>query len=205
MKCPSFENLIAFAQRRATDELTESIAAHLATGCAKCCADRAWYESVKSITASDTSQDAPQWVLKRALKVFEARAARNTLVERLGRAVASLVFDSLSRPSLAGARAFEAADRQLLYRANDYNIDLQLAAANDCRAELTGQILRDGEFKFESVIGVECNLLCEGRKILSTNTNRFGEFSISGLERGRYDLQIETDELSITIIGLPVA
>jgi hypothetical protein len=205
MKCPSLENLIAFVDAQATDERKDSVAAHLATGCKTCGADRLWYEKVKAITANDDTQDAPQWVLKRAVKLFESQTSRDTIIERLGRVVASLVFDSLSRPALAGARAVEAPDRQLLYRANEYSIDLQMAAVDKNRAELTGQILREGEFKFESVVGLELSLVREGRKILSTMTNTYGEFSISALERGSYDLQIETDEISITVVGLPVA
>src|SRR5438477_2495070 len=147
MKCPSLENLIAFVDAQATNEVKDSVAAHLASGCKTCGADRLWYEKVKAITASDDAQDAPQWVLKRAVKLFATHSTRDPLIERLGRVVASLVFDSLARPLLAGARAVEATDRQLLYRANDYSIDLQMAAVDERRAELTGQILREGEFK----------------------------------------------------------
>ena|ERR1051325_3949176 len=204
MNCPSFENLIAFMDDAALDG-KEAIAAHLASGCATCEADRAWYAGVKAIAAGDDTREAPPWVLKRALKLFATGAARPTIAERLGRVVAALVFDSLSRPAPSGARAVEAADRQLLYRADEYSIDLQLVADDECRAELTGQILREGEFRFESVSGLELSLLCGGRKILSTNTNPFGEFSISALERGEYDLQFETDEISITVVGVPVA
>jgi hypothetical protein len=205
MKCPSFENLIDFADAPATDDRHAAIAAHLASGCDRCGAKRAWYETVKAIAAADDTQDAPPWVLKRAVKLFETRGAQGSAIERLGRVVASLVFDSLARPLLAGTRAVEASGRQLLYKANDYSIDLQMAGIDERRAALSGQILREGEFKFESVGGLECRLVCEGRKILSTMTNPFGEFSISALERGQYDLQIETDEISITVVGLPVA
>lgn len=205
MNCPSFENLIAYLEGDTVAAANEALSAHLVSGCAKCAASRAWYENVKAIAASDDTKDAPQWVLKRALKLFETQPTRGNCVESFGRLIASLVFDSLRRPSLAGARAVETADRQLLYRANNYSIDLQLAAGNESGAELTGQILHEGEFKFESVSGLELHLVREGRKILSTMTNKFGEFSLATLERGEYDLQIETDEIHITVVGLPVA
>jgi hypothetical protein len=208
MNCPSFTNLIAYMDAETTEAASEALAAHLAEGCAKCAADSAWYENLKAITAGDDSQDAPQWVMKRALKLFETQAGRGNLAERIGQLVASLVFDSLARPTLAGARApagLAATERQLLYRASHYSIDLQLAALNEGRTELSGQILREGEFQFESVAGLELSLLCKGRQVLSTMTNKFGEFSIAALQRGEYDLQIETDEISITVIGLPIA
>jgi hypothetical protein len=205
MNCPSFKNLIAYLDGETVEAANEALAAHLASGCTKCAASRAWYASVKAIAASDLTTDAPQWVLKRALKLFETPSSRPNALESFGRLIASLVFDSLARPALAGARAVAATDRQLLYRANHYSIDLQLAVLHETGAALTGQILREGEFKFESVSGLKLNLVREGRKILSTMTNKFGEFSIAALECGEYDLQIETDEISITVVGLPVA
>jgi hypothetical protein len=205
MNCPSFENLISYVDGEMAAAASQALATHLASGCATCASSRAWYESVKAIAASDDTKDAPRWVLHRALKLFETQPLRGSAVERFGHLIASLVFDSLRRPALAGARALAAADRQLLYRADNYSIDLQLAAGKERGAELTGQILREGEFQFESVSGLELKLVCEGRKILSTKTNKFGEFSLATLECGEYDLQIETDEISITIVGVPVA
>jgi hypothetical protein len=204
MNCPSFKNLIAYMDDEMVGVTSEAFAAHLATGCAKCAADSAWYKSVRAIAARDDSTDAPPWVLKRAVKLFETQLTSGKIVASFGRLVASLVFDSLARPALAGARAVSTTDRQLLYQANHYSIDLQFAALNESHTELSGQILREGEFKFESVSGLELNLLCEGRTVLSTMTNKFGEFSIAALERGKYDLQIETDEISITVVGLPI-
>jgi hypothetical protein len=142
--------------------------------------------------------------------LFEPPASAATrssgkLIERLGQLVAALVFDSAAQPSVAGARSIGGADRQMLYRAETYHIDLQFAAGDGERAALTGQILRDGEFEFESVAGLELSLLREGRRVSSTLTNRFGEFSIAQLEHGHYDLRIEAAEFSITVVGLPVA
>lgn len=205
MNCPSFKTLLAYLDGEIVEAASAAFAAHLANGCARCAADRAWYESFQAIAAGDDSTDAPQWVLKRAVKLFEARATRPSFAERVGHLIAALVFDSQARSALAGARAVAAADRQLLYRANRFSIDLQLAALNQSRAELSGQILCEGEFQFESVSGLQLHLLCEGRPVLSTMTNHFGEFSMAALERGEYDLQIETDEINITVVGLPVA
>jgi hypothetical protein len=204
MNCPSFENLIAYMDGETAGVVSEAFLAHLAAGCPKCAADSAWYESIKTIAASDDTVDAPQWVLKRAVRLFERQTTPGNITAAFGCLVASLVFDSLARPALAGARTLAATDRQLLYQANHYSIDLQLAAVNENCTQVSGQILRQGEFKFESVCGLKLNLLSEGRTVLSTMTNQFGEFSIVALESGAYDLQIETDEISITVAGLPV-
>jgi hypothetical protein len=58
---------------------------------------------------------------------------------------------------------------------------------------------------FESVAGLTLNLVREGISVLSTVTNDRGEFRVGAIEGGSYDLKIEARDLSITIIGLPIA
>ncbi|MEW6125980.1 MAG: zf-HC2 domain-containing protein [Acidobacteriota bacterium] len=203
MNCPPFEKLIAYLEGEADKPLTLAVHSHLES-CASCNAARAWYEQVKAIAANDETVAPPEWVLRRASKIFGSQNLRETFVERAGRLIAALVFDSFGNLGFAGARSFASAERQLLYRAEPYSIDLQLTPAADAQGELKGQILRDDEFKFDSVAEVELHLLRDGQTILTTNTNKFGEFSLSKLATGNYDLQFETREISITVVGLPV-
>jgi hypothetical protein len=205
MNCPSFENLIAYLEGDSDKAARQAVHAHLDSGCSKCEAERGWYEQVKAITAGDDLVEPPPWVLRRAIKLFETQSQRESFGARASRIIADLVFDSLATTSFAGARSTTAAERQLLYRADRYSIDLQLADAGEMHSHLTGQILRDGEIKFESVAGVQLNLTRDGQTMLSTTTNRFGEFSIASIESGNYDLHIRTNEISITVVGLPIA
>ncbi len=205
MKCPSFENLIAYLEGEMDVIARQPVQAHLDASCTRCEASRVWYRRVKTITAHDDLVEPPPWVLRRASKLFETPGLGQGFVERAGRVVAALIFDSFASANFAGARSLSTAERQLLYRAESYSIDLQLAEAIQTRRELSGQILRDGEFKFDSVGGVEINLIRDDQTILSTETNKFGEFSIASVESGNYDLHIQTREISITVVGLPVA
>jgi hypothetical protein len=203
MTCPGFEKLIDYLDGRLTGVDLETIAGHLASGCEQCSADRVWYEKVRTVSASDESIEPPPWVLSRAVKLFEQRSRRSGVVRRLGEIVATLVFDSFAEPAIAGARVSASSDHQLLYRADDYNIDLMIAASGD-QADIKGQILREGEFLFESVAGLELQLVSEGKTIKSTFTNKAGEFNVSAIDRGEYDLRFNANELSITIVGLAV-
>jgi hypothetical protein len=160
---------------------------------------------VKLVAASDDSVEPPPWVVKRALRLFTAPPASLSIGDRVSAVVASLVFDSFSRPAVAGARSSGVEGRQLLYRAQDYSIDLQVAASGAMRAELNGQILREGELMFESVTGLQLDLMLNGGTVLSTITNDRGEFTIPAVEAGSYDLRVDAYEASITIVGLPIA
>lgn len=205
MTCPGFEQLLDYLDGRLDRTAAQSVATHLTLGCSQCDADRSWYQQVKLAAASDDSIEPPPWVLKRALRLFNAPRVRTSIGERVGRFVASLVFDSLRRPALAGARSSGVEGRQLLYRAEDYSIDVQVAASDQRRAELTGQILREGELMFESVAGLQLELMRDGGTILSTVTNGRGEFKIPAIDFGSYDLRVDVNEASITIVGLPIA
>ena len=200
MKCPGFERLIDYLDGSLIMEDGERIEAHLSEGCQACAETRDWYVSVRQIAASDDTVEPPAWVLKRAVRIFEAKR-RPRLAERIGQAVASLVFDSLARPALAGVRSTETNSRQLLYRANDYSIDLQIAPSS-AGADLIGQVLREGESAFELVANLSLRLT--GKNSYLATTDAMGEFVIRGIEQGVYDLRVEIDASSVIIPELPL-
>ena len=204
MTCPGFQHLLDYLDGRLDRAAASEVSAHLASGCRQCDGDREWYQQVKLIASSDDSIEAPSWVLKRAFRVFDTPRVRMSIAGRVGRVVASLVFDNLRQPAIAGARSSGVEGRQLLYRAEDYSIDVQITPVDQRRAELTGQILREGESMFESVCGLRLDLIDEGRKTFTAVTNERGEFTIDGVDFGSYDLQLDVNEASITIVGLPI-
>lgn len=205
MKCPSFERLIDYLDNRLPEAEAAGVATHLATSCAVCGESRDWYQRVRIAAASDDTLAPPPWVLKRAVRIFEMQRDRPRLAARIGQAIASLVFDSLTRPALAGVRSTETANRQLLYRAVDYSIDLQIAPSEHTRADLIGQVLKEGEPSFESVAGLKLDIARGGKIVCSAVTDEMGEFKVSGMEQGVYDLRVELSEGSITVPDLPVS
>src|ERR1051325_1393787 len=103
MKCPAFEQVIDYLDGKLTPAEAGRISAHLSGDCAACAETRTWYERVREVAASDNTVEPPAWVFKRSPRIFDT-ARRPRLVERIGEAVARLVFDSFARPQLAGIR-----------------------------------------------------------------------------------------------------
>lgn len=204
MECPGFEQLIDYCDGRLAGRDAQLVAEHLAAGCRRCGDDCHWYERARAIAAGDHLIEPPPWVLKRAIKLFDGRPARPGAVDHLGRLIASLAFDSLSRSALPGVRLAAAADRHLLYHAGPYSIDLQIAPSGESAVTLTGQVLRADEPRFESVAGLSLELSRAGEAARSTVTNEVGEFTINAVGRGEYDLTIETREGTITLPRMPV-
>ena len=204
MKCPEFEQLLDYLDGRLADQSAQSVAVHLDEGCKPCAANRQWFERVRAIAASDDSLEPPLWVLQRALRLFDNQMARPRTLDRLGRLVATLIFDSLTPSTVAGVRLAQSSNRQLVYRADDYSIDLQIAAANPAAADLMGQVLRQGEAGFQSVARLSLELIREKKIIGATSTNAVGEFTFNGIECGNYELQVKAHEASIVIPQLPI-
>jgi len=205
MHCPAFEQLVDLLDGRLAPQPAAAVERHVALGCIQCGEEVAWYGRARLVAASDDSVEPPPWVLKRAMRIFDSQRGATGIVSLAGRVIASLVFDSLRRPGLAMSRSIGVEDRQLMYEAEPYSIDLQVASLDQARADLSGQILRRGELMFDSVAGLTLNLVRKGSPALSTVTNDRGEFRVTAIDCGNYDLKIEARDVSITIIGLPIA
>jgi hypothetical protein len=124
---------------------------------------------------------------------------------KLKQFIAKLVFDSLSRPVIEGVRLTQSPVRQLLYRADAYSIDLQIAHSEESVAGVYGQVLREGETRFDSVNGLRIELAGEGLVLHSTLTNEMGEFEFAKVRQGDYELRINTREGTLTIPQLVIA
>jgi hypothetical protein len=205
MNCPSFERLVDFLDERLEEPEAARVASHLSTNCAACAETTGWYQRVRVVTASDDSIAPPSWVFRRALRIFDAQPHRPGLTERIGQAIASLVFDSFARPALVGVRSTETSNRQLLYRAGDYSVDLQIAPSEHAHADLIGQVLKEGEPSFESVSGLKLDIKRSGETLFSAVTDQMGEFKVNGIEQGMYDLRVELSEGTITVLDMPVS
>lgn len=203
MICPSFERLVDHLDEQLDEAESSEVAAHLAGGCAPCTETARWYQRVRLIAVSDDTIAPPSWVLKRASRIAEKQRNLSPLVERMGQAIASLVFDSFSRPVLAGVRSTETADRQMLYRAGDYSVDLQITQFENSRANLIGQVLEEGA-TFESVSGLKLDILSRGKVVASAVTDDMGGFKVSDMEQGVYDLRVELPEVNITVPNVPI-
>ncbi len=204
MNCPGFEKLIDYLDGKIIAAEIVFVKTHL-EGCEQCAAVAEWYEKVTAIAAGDDMIEPPSWVARRAIRLFSKRRSQSSLKEKIGRLVASLIFDSQAQPQVAGIRSTETMNRQLLYEADDYSIDVQISLSEEPRAGLVGQILRKDDTQFESVSRIPLDLIREGETVRSTLTSETGEFSINEIDFGEYDLRIDLVEVSITVAGLPVA
>jgi hypothetical protein len=151
-----------------------------------------WIADLRAAVAIGGLVEPPDWVRERARGLFQARP---TLLARVR---ASLVFDS-RRPGLApaGIRSAGVLDGpwQLLYRGGDVDVDLLVRPNQDGRTlSVRGQALSlVGDAIGAGVVEASpsnVKLAQPGGEPLSirSTVEASGEFALSNLVRGRYDV-----------------
>ena len=142
---------------------------------------------------SDSTIDAPRDVLTSVINIFSQEKR-----SRLRHIVALLTFDSRNAGPAFGMRSLPGTSRQMLYSADETDVDLRITVQND-ECFLAGQ-----------VIGVECtggHVEISGEAGRSEAAlNEVGEFTLPPIPTGNYsltlrmlDLQIEIPELELKV------
>ncbi len=197
MKHFSTEKWIDFVNQVANTSEVESMKQHLQQGCKRCAATVSLWGKVRQSGASEANYQPP------ADAVRVVKSARTGAVHSGKRKAAAsrvaVLFDSFLQPVFAGARSAAAGTRQMLYRADPFQIDVQIEAKSGSRVLVTGQLLESNN----PAIG------CYDVRVVISNkrgntvhvvTNQFGEFS--GDVENRGDLQMTftgADEKPIVI------
>ncbi len=185
----SFEQLVDLVEGRLSPEERMLAQSHV-SGCRACSEQVGWLERTLALMREDEGDDAPSYVVGRARGMFRPRAA----VERPGiarRLVAALRFDSAQQPSLAfGVRGAQAPARQLLYRAEDHDLDVRVAPARDLWT-VSGQILgpsAEGQVELEGPTDA-----------VQARLNELGEFALPPVPAAVYTLRLRVGEVEVEI------
>jgi hypothetical protein len=134
-----------------------------------------WQRVTKAATVEPSYQPSVEKVC--AVKAAFATAGFSATRQETG-SVIQIVHDSFLQPILAGIRTAPAPKRtrQLLYRADPYQIDLQIELLPESnRLAVTGQLL---DVSRPEMVGRDVQvMLSDGRQhIVNSVTNQFGEF-----------------------------
>jgi hypothetical protein len=186
----SFAKLADLAEDRASaDERTVSMG-HI-SGCPECNQQLDRLGEVFELMRTDTAADAPHDVMAYALNIFSRRetASEPSLLRRV---VAALSFDSSSSLAPAfGVRSGQATSRQLLYAAEENDIDLRITPEDETwivAGQVLGQDCAGGRIEIEGVsgsAGADLNDLCE--------------FTLPRVPAGTYTLRLRLGNAEVEI------
>jgi hypothetical protein len=173
--------------------------------------DYRWIRDVRDELLREDLVEPPDWVRQRARQLFHNRrpVTPRDVIERVR---ASLVFDSRrSNPALAGVRGAAVLEGpwQLLYRGGDVDIDLLVRPNQDGRTtSVRGQALPLTGASIDAGV-VEAMLVDEPRSLHAggapsarSELEPGGEFALSNLERGRYDVLLRFGAREIELSGV---
>jgi hypothetical protein len=196
MPCPSSETLLAFVADESEPDERSLVVAHLETGCEPCRREVAAVSELRRLARDERFLAPSPRVLDRAARIPSARGTASELYR-----VAALLFDTLTTPLPLGARSALASERQLLFHADEYDIDVHVASAGSGAVRISGQVLPPA--RDSSISGLEVTLVHADRPPISASTNTLGEFAFDGVPEGEYGLIVECEGGRLLVEDFP--
>jgi hypothetical protein len=148
---------------------------HLKQGCKRCSETVSLWQRVRQSAAAEGNYQPPEDTVRLAKAAF-AGAGLTGQRKGAGSRV-KVLFDSFLQPVFEGARSAGTGTRQMLYRADPFQIDVQVEAKpGGSRIVVTGQLL---DLSNPEIIARDTRILLSNMRgqVVHTVPNQFGEFS----------------------------
>jgi len=199
MKHFTKEEWIDFVNQTTSRDRHKAMQKHLATGCKPCARAMAPWQKLRSMAAAEARYQPPADSVRMAKAAF-ATAGFAAARKKLG--VIEMLFDSFLLPAVAGARSVGSGTRQMLYRADPFQIDIQIEAkSGSSRLVVTGQLL---DVSTPETVGSSVQVTLSNRRgsMVQASTNQFGEFSGEVENSGDLELSFAAHGEKPTVISL---
>ena len=188
----SVETLANIAEGTATSEVRAAAMAHIST-CSMCHEMLRRLQQLILRMRTDSTNDAPRDVLTSAINIFSQAKP-----SQLRRIVALLTFDSRTAGPAFGVRSLHTPSRQMLYSAEETDLELRITVHND-ECIVAGQVIG------EVCAGAHVEISGEAGRSEAT-LNEECEFKLPPIPPGNYSLtvrmldrQIEIPELELKV------
>jgi hypothetical protein len=190
MKHFTTQDWIDFANEAIAKSKRQEMEQHLEQGCTRCKETVSLWQKVRQ-TAKSAAQSQPP---EDAVRITKAGFSAGRLGGKPARVpgLVEVLFDSFLQPLAEGLRSASSSTRQMLYRAEPYQVDLQIEAKPGVnKLIVTGQLLdlRNPDAPGQNVPVIISNL--RGH-VVQAVTNEFGEF--------REEIQSSSD-LELKLLG----
>lgn len=168
---------------------TESMA-HISS-CSHCAAKLQRLDEVVRLMETDRAADAPRDVVSHAMNIFsgQAKSPSQSLKRRI---LAALSFDSgMNQAPAFGVRSGQTSSRQLIYSAEENDIDLRITVHDDMWV-VAGQVMREdcsgGRVEMEGLSGSAAGAL-----------NELCEFTLPAVPPGNYSLRVHMTDVEVEV------
>jgi phage FluMu protein Com len=201
MKHFSTEEWIDFANEAIAKGRRQEMQSHLDEGCPRCKKVASLWQKVRQTAKSVAECQPPESAVRIAKAGFSAGQLQGKPARVPG--LVEVLFDSFLQPAVEGARSEAVSGmRQMLYRADPYQVDVQIEAKPGAnKLVVTGQLLdlRNPDAPGRDVPVIISNL--RGH-VVRTVTNEFGEFREEVQSSSDLELKLLGDDDQAVIISL---
>jgi hypothetical protein len=200
MKHYSTEGWVDFVNHIVTAGQHEAMQKHLATGCKRCKKTVSLWQKVNKTAAAEANYQPPADTVRLAKAAYST--TRLNTPQKESRSLVEVLFDSFLQPAAAGARSIVIGTRQMLYRADPYQIDIQIEPKQGTnRLVITGQLL---DLSNSGVVGRDIQIAISNHRgnTVVAATNQFGEFSGELENTGDLELTIPGETEKPIVISL---
>jgi hypothetical protein len=200
MKHFTAEEWIDFVNQVNAPVQQEAMKKHLDSDCKRCMETVALWQKVRNAGEVEASYQPPVADVRIAKATFAA-AGRATQLQEKGSFV-EVLFDSFLQPMLAGARSSGLGTRQMLYRADPYQIDIQIEAKPEGHGLMvTGQLL---DVSSPGIVGRDVKITLSNHRgsVIHSVTNQFGEFRCEIENTGDLELSFPGRSEKAVVISL---
>jgi hypothetical protein len=171
----TIEKWIDFVNQAVDTNDRQLLERHLEQGCKRCMKTVSLWQRVRQLAASEANYQPPEGAVRIAKAAF---AGTGLAGQRKGAGSRiKVLFDSFLQPVFEGARSAGAGTRQMLYRADPFQIDVQVEAKHGGnRIVVTGQLL---DLSNPGIMGPDVRIVLSNMQghVVNAVTNQFGEFS----------------------------
>jgi hypothetical protein len=179
----NYEQLVDLAEGRIASADANMVRQQIANTPAA--SELAALDRLVQLMRSDKSEDAPSYVIQRALRLMRQPAPERGGLRRL---LALVQFDSYHQPLAAGVRSGPDAVRQMLFVAEDTELDLRIVPENGLW-RIAGQVLGADTAGSITLSGAEADH--------EVALNELSEFQLPPVHKGSYSLILRTGTYEI--------
>jgi hypothetical protein len=183
------EKWIDFVNQVVTADENQLMKKHLKQGCKRCLEAVSLWQRIRQSAVAEEKYQPPEEIVRLAKAAFAG--AGLTAPRKAKESRIKVLFDSFLQPVFAGARSAGTGTRQMLYRADPFQIDVQIEAKSSSnRLVVTGQLM---DLSNPAIVSRDVRVALSNMRgnVTHAVTNQFGEFSTEVENTG--DLQITFD------------
>jgi hypothetical protein len=165
-----------FVRDTVSGERQERMFAHLQFGCSRCERVKGVLQKFAAICRREAALEIPRYAEQQVKALMGlAKAPRPSTFQRIW---GSLIYDSVNDPQPVGVRGTHQINRQVLFHAGDYSVDLRFEhEKGSASMVLVGQIANQ-KTPDETLANLPVILVAGNRELTRSISNTFGEFQL---------------------------